>query len=106
VDLTASPTLSLTVGFAASVGDTFTIITSTTGLSGTFAGHPDNSTFVAGGQTFRINYTANAAILTRAASTTTTAVVSSANPSVFGQPATFTATVTPAPQVTGTPTGT
>ena len=37
---------------------------------------------------------------------TTTTVVSSANPSVFGQPVTFTATVTANPPGSGTPTGT
>ena len=37
---------------------------------------------------------------------TTTAVVSSANPSVFGQSVTFTATVSPAAPGSGTPTGT
>ncbi|OPF77825.1 vegetative cell wall protein [Streptomyces antioxidans] len=37
---------------------------------------------------------------------TTTVLTSSANPSVFGQPVTFTATVTPNPPATGTPTGT
>jgi len=36
---------------------------------------------------------------------TTTAVVSSANPSVFGQPVTFTATVSPVPPASGSPTG-
>ena len=37
---------------------------------------------------------------------TTTAVVSSANPSVFGQSVTFTATVSPTAPGSGTPTGT
>jgi hypothetical protein len=37
---------------------------------------------------------------------TTTAVTSSVNPSVFGQPVTFTATVSPVAPSTGTPTGT
>jgi hypothetical protein len=37
---------------------------------------------------------------------TTTAVTSALNPSVFGQSVTFTATVTPAPPASGTPTGT
>ncbi|HEV2186879.1 MAG TPA: Ig-like domain repeat protein, partial [Stellaceae bacterium] len=37
---------------------------------------------------------------------TTTALVSSANPSVFGQPVTFTATVSPVAPGSGTPTGT
>ncbi|WP_413798815.1 Ig-like domain-containing protein [Streptomyces iranensis] len=37
---------------------------------------------------------------------TTTTVMSSVNPSVFGQPVTFTVTVTPNPPASGTPTGT
>ncbi|SEB76917.1 Ig-like domain-containing protein [Streptomyces melanosporofaciens] len=37
---------------------------------------------------------------------TTTTLTSSVNPSVFGQPVTYTATVTPNPPATGTPTGT
>ncbi len=37
---------------------------------------------------------------------TTTAITSSVNPSVFGQGVTFSATVTPVPPATGTPTGT
>ncbi|MEV6130033.1 Ig-like domain-containing protein [Streptomyces violaceusniger] len=36
---------------------------------------------------------------------TTTTLTSSVNPSVFGQPVTYTATVTPNPPATGTPTG-
>ncbi|HEU5001873.1 MAG TPA: Ig-like domain repeat protein [Actinomycetota bacterium] len=42
--------------------------------------------------------------VTKAATTTT--VTSAVNPSVFGQPVTFTATVAPVPPATGTPTGT
>jgi autotransporter-associated beta strand protein len=105
VDLTASPTLTLTAGFSASTGDTFTILMSTAGIMGTFAGFANNSTITSGGQTFVVNYTNNAVTLTRTLTTTTTVVTSSANPSVFGQPITFTATVTPMAPATGTPTG-
>jgi autotransporter-associated beta strand protein len=105
-NLTANPTLSISAGFAANVGDTFTIIMSTNGLTGTFSGLAENATIIANGQTFRINYGANAATLTRTVSATTTVVASSVNPSVFGQPVTFTATVTPVPGIPGTPTGT
>jgi hypothetical protein len=45
-------------------------------------------------------------IQTVTAADTTTAVTSAANPSVFGQPVTFTATVTPVPPGGGVPTGT
>ncbi len=44
--------------------------------------------------------------LTVTMANTTTAVTSSVNPSVFGQPVTFTATVSPVAPGTGTPTGT
>jgi autotransporter-associated beta strand protein len=104
-DLTASPTLALSVSFVATVGDTFTILTSVNGIMGTFAGLPDNSTISSNGQTFRVNYTNTTITLTRTLADTTTIVTSSANPSVFGQPITFTATVTPVPPATGTPTG-
>ncbi|HLJ94968.1 MAG TPA: Ig-like domain repeat protein [Gemmataceae bacterium] len=105
VDLTTNPTLNLTAGFAANIGDTFTIITSMGTLTGTFAGLPNNSTIVANGQTFRITYSGTAVTLARTVSATTTVVTASANPSVFGQPVTFTATVSPVPPITGTPTG-
>jgi autotransporter-associated beta strand protein len=67
VDLTESPTLHLTIGFVASLGDTFVIITSSKSLTGTFTGIADNSTVSSDGQTFRVNYTANAVTLTRTA---------------------------------------
>jgi autotransporter-associated beta strand protein len=105
-DLTADPTLHLAVSFVGNMDDTFTIITSTGSLMGTFAGLPDNSTISANGQMFRINYSGNAATLTRIVGSTTTVVTSSVNPSVFGQPITFTATITPVPPFTGNPTGT
>jgi Big-like domain-containing protein/BACON domain-containing protein len=44
--------------------------------------------------------------LTVTMANTTTAVTSSVNPSIFGQPVTFTATVSPVAPSTGTPTGT
>lgn len=105
-DLSQSPNLNLLVLFVASTGDTFTILTSTNGLTGTFAGLPDDSTLTVNGQAFRINYSPNAVTLTRTASATTTVVTASVNPSVFGQPITFTGTVSPVPPFTGTPTGT
>ncbi|HYL76326.1 MAG TPA: Ig-like domain repeat protein [Bryobacteraceae bacterium] len=46
------------------------------------------------------------ALVTVVAANTTTAVVSSVNPSVFGQSVTFTATVSPVPPAAGTATGT
>ena len=56
------------------------------------------------------NFSASTGSLTQtvnpAATATTTALSSSANPSVAGQPVTFTATVSPNPPGAGTPTGT
>ena len=51
-------TLSVTLGYAALVGTVFTIVSNGEGggVTGTFAGLPNASTFVAGGETFRIDY--------------------------------------------------
>jgi autotransporter-associated beta strand protein len=103
VSLTGA-TLNVTAGFAAAVGNTFTIITSSGPLIGTFNGLPDGSSFNANGQTFRANYTSNSVLLTRVFPTTTT-VVSSANPSNFGQPVTFTASVSGGSPSVAAPTG-
>jgi autotransporter-associated beta strand protein len=105
VFLGGNPTLNVSLGFTPNIGDTFTIIQDTGGVNGTFNGLPNNSFFLVNGQQFRINYTANSAVLTRALLPTSTTVVSSVNPSMFGQPVTFTATVTPL-SGGGTPTGT
>ena len=83
----------------------FTIITSTGALSGTFAGLANNAIFPMNAQYFQISYTANSVVLTRGIRTLT-ALVSSANPSVFGQSVTFTATVSATTLGAGTPTGT
>jgi autotransporter-associated beta strand protein len=106
VNLTGSPTLSATAGFAAAAGNSFTIITSAGGVTGTFAGLANNALLSISGQVFAINYTANQVVLVRTSIATMTAVASSVNPSVFGQPVSFTATVTPSNPNFGTPTGT
>ncbi len=99
-----NPALSVTLGFAPSAGDTFLILDNSDPLSttGTFNGLPDGSTFTVGLQPFRINYVSGDVVLTAMGLSTTTAVAS-ANPSVFGEAVTFSATISG----TGvTPTGT
>jgi autotransporter-associated beta strand protein len=78
------------------IGDTFIIINVSGTLSGTFA--QGNTVFIAG-QKFSITYNnpVGTVVLTRALQSATVGVVSSANPAVFGQPVTYTATVTPEP---------
>jgi autotransporter-associated beta strand protein/adhesin HecA-like repeat protein len=105
-NLTNSPNLSVSAGFTAAPGNTFTILQGVTGLTGAFNGLPNNATLTVNGQMFQINYTASSVVLIRNLFPTTTALSASANPSIFGQPVTFTATVTPTPPATGIPTGT
>jgi autotransporter-associated beta strand protein len=104
-DLTANPNLNVSTLFPGMGADLFTILTTTGGLSGTFAGLSDNSTISANGQMFRINYTANAVTLTKVVSPTSVVVTSAVSPSVYGQPISFTAMVSPMAPATGTPTG-
>jgi autotransporter-associated beta strand protein len=71
-DLSGSPTLNVTLGFASAVGDTFTILTSTAGTSGAFqdpAGNPltDGAVFTTGGSRFQITYTGTNVVLTHIA---------------------------------------
>jgi autotransporter-associated beta strand protein len=113
VNLSGSPTLSLTLGsFVPTVGNTFAIISSTGPITGTFDGLPDNSTLTVGGKKFLINYPGATApggsgvVVTAGTENTQTYVTSSLNPSPSGQPITFTATVAPVVGLrTPTPTG-
>lgn len=112
VTLGGSATLNVTAGFTPAVGNTFTIINNdgSDPINGTFLSLPEGATFAVGATTFQITYrggTGNDVVLTRVNSTasTTTAVASSPNPSVYGQAVTFTATVTPGTSPF-TPTGT
>jgi autotransporter-associated beta strand protein len=107
-DLSGSPTLTVTLGsFIPTVGSTFTPITSTGGITGTFNGLPNNSVLTVGGRGFTVSYQANSVVLTTGTENTQTTLTSSANPSTFGQAVTFTATVSPAvAQRLLTPTGT
>ena len=62
--------LSVTVGYAPTVGDTFTIVQSTGALTGTFAGLSEAAVFCVGSVALRVNYTASTATLTVVADTT------------------------------------
>ncbi len=90
---------------ATAIGDTFTIVQSTTnGVTGTFNGLPGGSTvFAPDGTTFTIAYSGANVTLTQVALTTVT-VVPSVNPATVGQSITFTATVTNT-STGGAPTG-
>ena len=56
-----APTLSVTLGFTPSIGDSFLIVNGPN--SGEFAGLPNGASFVAGGQGFRIDYNPSASII-------------------------------------------
>src|SRR5262249_43411715 len=58
LSLAGSLNLSLAPGYSASPGDTYTIISNTSGspVIGTFAGLPEGATLQAGGQLFQITY--------------------------------------------------
>jgi autotransporter-associated beta strand protein len=89
----AGATLTGTATGAIPVGDQFTILQVTGGtLSGTFA---QGSTVFLRGQKFSItyNYAAGTVVLTKAVADTTITVVSTVNPSAYGQSVVFVATV-------------
>jgi autotransporter-associated beta strand protein len=64
VDLSGSPTLHASVTFNSHPGDSFSILTSTDGITGTFAGLPDGTNIVLNGTPMQIHYTANSVVLT------------------------------------------
>src|SRR5262249_53638754 len=101
---------SLSPTYLPALGSTFTIITSTDTLSGTFAGHPDADTFLLGGTVFQIHYVNaggnHAVVLTAIAYATATTLTASPNPSTYGQTVTFIASVQSVSAGAGTPTGT
>ncbi len=104
-------TLTGSLGFTPSAGESFTIIRSTAPIVGTFQGLAEGASVTFGGVPFTIGYAADggdAVVLTSTATTTLAATIttlaSSANPVTSGQPVTFTATVA-APSGAGTPTG-
>jgi fibronectin-binding autotransporter adhesin len=102
--------VALVTGYMPHVNDTFAILKNDSGgaVAGTFAGLAEGAAFIAGGYQFRISYIGGAGhdvTLTVIKSPTSTSVISSANPSVYGQAVTFTATVNP-PTGASTPSGT
>jgi hypothetical protein len=64
VDLSNSPTLYASVTFNSHPGDSFTILTSTDGITGTFAGLPDGTNFGLNGTPMQIHYTGTSVVLT------------------------------------------
>ncbi len=90
-----------TLGTGTLSGGQATFTTSTLSV-----GSHNNITAVYGGDTNFNNSTSAAFTQTVSKANTTTTAVSSANPSVFGQSVTFTATVSPVAPGAGTPTGT
>jgi len=92
-------TLAVTLNFAPTIGDVFTILNSTGGVSGTFAGMPDGSSFIVSGTGFRINYSANQVTLTVVAVPTITSVASAA--ATLGAAVSDTATIAAGSAPTG-----
>jgi autotransporter-associated beta strand protein len=87
-------------------GTLLTILASTSAITGTFTGLAQSGTVSNNGVNYTIDYTGGGGdnvVLTANLAATSTALGSSANPSVFGQSTTFTATVTSGSA--GTPTG-
>ena len=93
--------------------NSFTLITSSNSFAGngTFNNQPASLTMTlqgADGKTrdYQITYPANSAVITQITEQTTTTVISPVNASVFGQPVTFTATVSSTFTYATPPTGT
>jgi large repetitive protein len=101
------------VSFDPAIGQTFTIIHAAGGITGTLSqvqngitvNLTNGTTGYVAGLPFTVNYTATTVTLTRLIASTTTSVTSSGSPSVYGQPVTFTATVSPVPPAGGFPAG-
>jgi autotransporter-associated beta strand protein len=94
VNLGTATALNVTLGtgFTPVVGSTFTIIRSTSPISGTFASLPEGTIYGAGEDVFQVSYKNDDVTLTCFGATTTT-LSPSFNPSTYGQSVTFTATV-------------
>ena len=101
----AAATWIATLGFTPAAGNSFTIIKSSTPISGTFNGLAEGGTVKIGGVPFTITYKGGASgddvVLTPSVATTTptgttTSLESSANPSTLDQTVAFTAIVAPA----------
>ena len=103
VTLGSNTSLTLSPTFTPSSGNTFTIINNdgTDAISGTFKGLAEGAKVNVNGIDYTISYkggTGNDVVLTAQSALigTTTSVVTSVSPSVYGQAVTFTATVTQA----------
>ncbi|MBI1914138.1 MAG: Ig-like domain repeat protein [Planctomycetes bacterium] len=90
-------------GYNAAVGDSYTLLHTTAGVSGTFRDASGNTlndldTFVDNGRVYQIDYTATDVKITMVAFVSTVSLASSLNPSTIGDAVTFTATIgAPAP---------
>ncbi|MCX6883648.1 MAG: MBG domain-containing protein, partial [Verrucomicrobia bacterium] len=98
-------TLNVTLGYTPAAGDTYTIVSTTGAVTGTFKDPLGNvltegSSFLVSTQLFRINYTSTNVTLT-AVLPTTTVLASGVNPSTYGGSVTLTSTVSPS-AATGT----
>ncbi len=92
---------------AGNIGNTFTILTAGS-VVGTFAGLPNNGTFITNSRQYRVNYTATAVTVTLvglAADIQLASTAGSPNPSSPGQPVSFTATISAQLASDGRPTG-
>jgi autotransporter-associated beta strand protein len=106
-------TLTGTVGAGIAIGDHFTILHyGSATLTGKFAEPFASNTVFIGGVKFAIDYgnlptsfSPGNIVLTRVANSATTVITSSANPSIYGQDVTFTATVTPETGAAALPAG-
>ena len=89
-------TLSGAFGTGVQFGDRFTIVTAAGGVTGRFAEPFGAGVVFIQGQKFRVDYSdPTKVVLQKIRADVTVTVVSSANPSTFGQLVTFTVTVTP-----------
>src|SRR5206468_2277045 len=101
-------TLTGNLGYAAAIGDAYTILRATGNITGTFA---SGAAVLISGRKFSITIDNSGATKTITlgriqVNTTTTVVSSTPNPSIFGDAVTFTATVIPEAGSVGVPTGT
>jgi hypothetical protein len=69
--LAAGASLNTTLGFVSDYHDTFTVLSASGGVNGTFNNLPDGATFVLNGERFRANYPTNAVVLTHFANVAT-----------------------------------
>jgi|GEM_PF-3410481 len=88
-------TLQVNLGYSPNLGDSYTILTTTGNLTGTFANLPNLGTFAESGRVFRVTYTGTSVVLTAFARQGNISLTSNLNPSTPGQNVVFTVTVSP-----------